>query len=101
MSLLTSLLFSFAILDAATCAHLEPRADGCADRYSKCAPRGAESTNTPSVGTDLAPLYTNLLTSIQDAGKTKRDYSDAEGTPSFLLESRQSSSNLCCENSIA
>ncbi|KAL8655932.1 MAG: hypothetical protein Q9210_000570 [Variospora velana] len=96
MSLLTSLLYSFAILDAATCAHLEPRADGCADKYSKCAPRGAESTNIPTVGTDLAPLYTNLLTSIQDAGKTKRDFSDAEGKSSFLLESRQSSSNLCC-----
>ncbi|KAI4196643.1 MAG: hypothetical protein LQ348_002259 [Seirophora lacunosa] len=89
MLLSTRLLYSLAILDAATCAHLEPRAGGCQDGYSKCAPRGAESTDPPSIGTDLAPLYTDLLTSVQDVGNVKRDLS-------YLLESRQSSSNLCC-----
>ncbi|KAL8944890.1 MAG: hypothetical protein Q9216_000180 [Gyalolechia sp. 2 TL-2023] len=76
-------------------SNLEARAD-CADNFSQCSPRGASSSaNTPSVGTELSPLYTDLLTSVNGAKKSKRASIEA-GDELNLLVARASSTNLCC-----
>ncbi|KAL9599428.1 MAG: hypothetical protein Q9219_003865 [cf. Caloplaca sp. 3 TL-2023] len=92
-----SYLSSAAILTIAVVAasNLEARA-GCADNYSKCSPKGASSTNTPIVGTDLAPLYTDLLNSVSGAKKSKRELLEIRDELKLLLETRDSSTNLCC-----
>lgn len=76
--------------------NLEARA-GCADNFSHCSPKGVSSSaDTPSVGTELSPLYTDLLTSVNGAKKSKRGSVEArdERKP---LEARASSTNLCCK----
>ncbi|KAL9602640.1 MAG: hypothetical protein Q9179_002471 [Wetmoreana sp. 5 TL-2023] len=77
-------------------SYLEPRA-GCSDNYKKCSPKGAASTSLPTLGTDLSPLYTDLVNSVQGAKKSKRGPSEARDEFSPLLEARDTSSNLCCK----
>ncbi|KAL8896328.1 MAG: hypothetical protein Q9207_007762 [Kuettlingeria erythrocarpa] len=71
-------------------------ADGCGENYSRCSPKGATSTDTPAVGTDLATLYTNLLNSVNGPKKSKRGAREGRDEVDVALESRATASNLCC-----
>ncbi|KAL8917505.1 MAG: hypothetical protein Q9208_007910 [Pyrenodesmia sp. 3 TL-2023] len=71
-------------------------ANDCGENYSRCSPKGATSTDTPEVGTDLSPLYTDLLTSINGVKQSKRSAREARDEAGLALESRATSSNLCC-----
>ncbi|KAL8941425.1 MAG: hypothetical protein Q9211_001834 [Gyalolechia sp. 1 TL-2023] len=76
-------------------SNLEARA-GCGDNYSKCNPKGVSSSaEAPTVGTELAPLYNNLLTSVNGATKSRRAFVEARDEFGLLLEAR-ASTNLCC-----
>ncbi|KAL8728749.1 MAG: hypothetical protein Q9181_005234 [Wetmoreana brouardii] len=79
-------LFSVTVVAtiAVTASYLEPRA-GCSDNYKKCNPKGAASTNLPTLGTDLSPLYTDLVNSVQGTKKSKRDPSESLIQPTLLL----------------
>ena len=94
----TSFLFSAAAFAVAVggASDLERRA-GCNDNFSKCNPKGASSTNTPVVGTDLSPLYTDLINSVQGVNKVKRESVQARDELGLFLEARDSSTNLCCQ----
>lgn len=89
-----------SIVVASSAQQLEPRAGGCADKFSNCSPKGATSTDTPAIGTDLSPLYTDLLTSVNGVKTSKRDALEARDELSLALESRATSSNLCCESQL-
>ncbi|KAL8663111.1 MAG: hypothetical protein Q9202_004148 [Teloschistes flavicans] len=86
---LLSLAFLATILATAS-GRIEIRA-GCSENYSKCSPKGATSADTPALGPDLSPLYTDLVNSVQGVKKSKRDQVAA------LLQPR-ASSNLCCQD---
>lgn len=78
-------------------ANLEAR-DDCPDNYSKCNPKGVSSSaDTPAVGADLSPLYIDILTSVNGA-KAKRDSLEARDELATLLETRASTSGLCCND---
>ncbi|KAL8996091.1 MAG: hypothetical protein Q9169_004330 [Polycauliona sp. 2 TL-2023] len=86
---------SFALIATSASVRLEPRAS-CAENYSKCDPKGADSTDSPAIGTDLASLYGDLVNSVQGANsKLRRDFTPARDELSSLLEAR-ASANLCC-----
>ncbi|KAL9579689.1 MAG: hypothetical protein Q9203_006592 [Teloschistes exilis] len=84
---LFSLAFIATILATAS-ARIEIRA-GCNKNYKNCDPKGATSADPPALGSDLSPLYTDLVNSIQGVKTSKRDQIAA------LLQPR-ASSNLCC-----
>ncbi|KAL8709454.1 MAG: hypothetical protein Q9220_005837 [cf. Caloplaca sp. 1 TL-2023] len=95
---LTPALFGAVILTATATfasAQLEPRA-GCADNYSKCSPKGATSSDAPTVGTALSPLYIDVLNSVNGAKTSKRELGGAHEDFRPLLVPRASSSSLCC-----
>ncbi|KAL9637711.1 MAG: hypothetical protein Q9164_002036 [Protoblastenia rupestris] len=58
----TLLLLSYAQFIACQ-GSLFPRVE-CSENFNKCAPKGALSTNEPAVGTGLAELYIDLVTSV-------------------------------------
>lgn len=91
---LTSKLGASAIL--AFLVATTSAADGCGEDYSRCSPKGATSTDTPAVGTDLATLYTDLLSSVNGVKKSKRAAREARDEVDLALESRATPSNLCC-----
>ncbi|KAL9619763.1 MAG: hypothetical protein Q9204_008270, partial [Flavoplaca sp. TL-2023a] len=85
---------SFTIIATTGSVRLEPRAS-CAENYSKCDPRGADATEPPAIGTDLSSLYADLVNSVNDAAKLKRDFIQARDELTSPLEPR-ASANLCC-----
>ncbi|KAL8842885.1 MAG: hypothetical protein Q9170_000289 [Blastenia crenularia] len=97
MFILTRHLCSVAVfaIAVASTSYLEARA-GCADNFSKCSPKGASATDTPTVGTGLSPLYTDLLNSVSGVKTSKRDSIQARDRLEPHLEARDSSTNLCC-----
>ncbi|KAL8689771.1 MAG: hypothetical protein Q9218_004626, partial [Villophora microphyllina] len=92
---LLSLTFVATIVATAS-GRLEIRA-GCSSNYKKCNPKGSTSANPPALGSDLSPLYTDLVSSVQGVKQSKRDQSGARDQLAALLEARDSSSNLCSE----
>lgn len=87
---------SFTIIATSGSVRLEPRAS-CAENYSKCDPRGADATEPPAIGTDLSSLYADLVISVNDAARLKRDFIQARDELTSPLEPR-ASANLCCES---
>ncbi|KAL8847462.1 MAG: hypothetical protein Q9198_011230, partial [Flavoplaca austrocitrina] len=87
---------SFTNIATTGSVQLEPRAS-CAENYSKCDPRGADATEPPAIGTDLSSLYADLVNSVNDAAKLKRDFIQARDELTSPLEPR-ASANLCCES---
>ncbi|KAL8901590.1 MAG: hypothetical protein Q9192_000472 [Flavoplaca navasiana] len=85
---------SFTIIATSGSVRLEPRAS-CAENYSKCDPRGADATEPPAIGTDLSSLYADLVNSVNEAAKLKRDFIQARDELTSPLEPR-ASANLCC-----
>ena len=69
------------------------RRQNCGMDYTTCAPEGATRTNSPSVGTGLAPLYRNLLDSIKGIQGFKREVN----VENELM--RRESLSMCCKSS--
>ncbi|KAL8947022.1 MAG: hypothetical protein Q9222_006652 [Ikaeria aurantiellina] len=90
---------TFSAIATITSAHLEPRA-GCSDNYSKCSPKGASSSDTPAVGTNLSPLYTDLLSSVNGGQNSKRELGGAHEDFSPLLLPRASSASFGFGNNL-
>lgn len=68
-------------------------AQACASSYTSCNPAGATATATPTVGSDLSPLYVDLLHSISGVSKHKRlveRFGD-------LLGARDTPKGVCCK----
>lgn len=101
-SLMRQLCFANVLITAVVATpNLEARA-GCADNYSKCNPKGVSSSaDTPAVGADLSPLYVDVVNSVNGVGKAKRDAHEGRDELAFLLETRASSSSLCCKSRVA
>ncbi|KAL8681036.1 MAG: hypothetical protein Q9186_002809 [Xanthomendoza sp. 1 TL-2023] len=89
-------LASFALIATTGSVRLEPRAN-CAKNYKKCDPKGASSSEAPTIGTDLSQLYPELVNTVNGAKKLKRDSHDPRDHLASLLESRATSANLCCK----
>ncbi|TKA62357.1 hypothetical protein B0A49_10671 [Cryomyces minteri] len=77
-------------LGAALATPLEHVArDTCGSNYIACSPPGATSNRAPAVGSGLASLYTDLLTSVRGITfSSKRDVSS--------LGRRANSASVCC-----
>ncbi|KAL8698367.1 MAG: hypothetical protein Q9224_001879 [Gallowayella concinna] len=80
-------LASFALIATTGSVRLEPRAN-CAKNYKKCDPKGASSSEAPTIGTDLSQLYPELVNTVNGAKKLKRDSHDPRDHLASLLESR-------------
>ena len=68
-------------------------AQACASSYTSCNPQGATATATPTVGSDLSPLYVDLLHSISGVSKHKR-LIERFG---HLLSTRDTVGGVCCK----
>ncbi|MCJ1461731.1 hypothetical protein MMC07_000330 [Pseudocyphellaria aurata] len=91
MLLLTLTACLSSVVAIAYAAQLEVR-DDCAGDFSLCSPTGASSTDTPAVGDQLSSLFVDLLSSVQDVKKNKRDVEHFHR----LLHTRASKVTFCC-----
>lgn len=66
----------------------------CDDEHALCAPEEARSNETPSVGSDMADLLEDLISSVAVTEKDKRHLKQVKGT----LVGRAPSDNLCCKS---
>lgn len=75
----------------------------CSAGYTTCAPAGATSTLIPGVGPGLAPLYVDLVNSVQGIKAGKRDL-EGRGQKNEAeiagLEERASGENVCCKSTL-
>ena len=71
---------------------LHPRA-ACSSSYTACNPKGAATTNEPPVGTGIAPLFVDVVDTIDSANLAKREAGHNFG----LIETRASGGSLCCK----
>ena len=85
------LLLSYAHLIACHNA-VRPRA-ACSSSYSLCNPKGAATTNEPPVGTGIAPLFVDVVDTLDSAKLAKR----REGQVHGIIETRASGGSLCCK----
>lgn len=67
--------------------------DGCSNNFSKCSPQGASSANAPAVGSDLSPVYNDILSSIQGIQLKERDVLET----GQKLNPRAGSNDFCCK----
>lgn len=79
------------VFTIANAARLEVRND-CDGDFSLCSPNGASSTDTPAVGDKLSPLFADLVSSVQDVKKSKRNVEPLDQ----VLHARSSQVSFCC-----
>ena len=79
------LLLSYARVIACDDA-LHPRA-ACSSSYTACNPKGAATTNEPPIGTGIAPLFVDVVDTLDSANLAKRE----------IIETRASGGSLCCK----
>ena len=87
---LVSLFLSYAHLIA---CHdpLHPRV-ACSSSYTACNPKGAATTNEPPIGTAIAPLFLDVVDTLDSANLAKRQLGRDHG----VIETRASGGSVCC-----
>lgn len=68
--------------------------DSCDKNFRLCSPEGASSTATPVVGNGLSEIFVDLVHSVHDVPKHKRD--DEETV--HVFHPRSSKVDLCCRH---
>ncbi|MCJ1359895.1 MAG: hypothetical protein MMC33_009898 [Icmadophila ericetorum] len=95
------LLLLLSSLTSTTSTSLAKR-QSCSAGYSTCAPSGATSTTIPAIGPGLAPLYVDLVNSVQGIKARKRGMGEMgreeRGEAAELRERDDSADgeNVCC-----
>ena len=64
----------------------------CSSTFTACNPKGAATTNEPPIGTGIAPLFVDVVDTIDSANLAKREAGRDRG----LVETRASGGGVCC-----
>ena len=70
---------------------LHPRA-ACSSTYTTCNPKGAATTNEPPIGTAIAPLFVDVVDTLDSAHLAKRQLGRDHG----IIETRAAGGSVCC-----
>lgn len=93
--MIPSTTFALLLLSSARfsiCDEILHARAACSSSYTACNPKGAATTNEPPIGTAIAPLYVDVVDTLDSANLAKRDAARDHG----IIESRASGGSLCC-----